>query len=112
MLDGFITVMPSASDSLSRYAFLERVHRNYNMSDFTLGVARSAPNQTLKMFPNPVLAGSMFRLSLAEGETVEILDQAGRLLVKQPYIAQGISLAKPGVYLVRAADLTARLLVY
>lgn len=112
VLDGFITVMPSASDSLSRYAFLERVHRNYNMSDFTLGVARSAPNQTLKMFPNPVLAGSMFRLSLAEGETVEILDQAGRLLVKQPYIAQGISLAKPGVYLVRAADLTARLLVY
>lgn len=111
VMDGFITVMPAAHDSVSRNAILERVHSDYNRTDFTLGKSLHIVQQPFQLFPNPATCEQDVRLLLPEGAWVEIFDQAGRSVIKFRNDGQPVRFIKPGLYLVKVPSGTARLLV-
>ncbi|GAB3572255.1 T9SS type A sorting domain-containing protein [Hymenobacter daeguensis] len=84
-----------------------------------LATRAEAPGRTLTLAPNPAQAGTTLALAvpLARPAPVQVLDALGRTVRQQVLPAQATTAAlnvaglPPGLYLVRCADASARLVV-
>ncbi len=111
VLDGYISIIPNAPDSAAMEKRFAAIDKHYNSQEFTLGKSNKFLEKNSWFYPNPVISNGNIYFHSNLPQSIAIYDLQGKLLLEKNNVIGEMKIElKPGNYVIKTAEKTARFL--